>query len=173
MTRALMRPIKGVTMNDKWIPEDQITPILPFRNPENEAEQSLNDFALSLYDNPEARETNANLSMWRLHPTQRGHVYFASIGWTSEGWRTSTSVMDIKGLIDFVDTTVEFVEKAVSVDQAVSRMEQGASLVEVALDMLADARKDSENCGDPNCPVHGSGDSMEAVATLFGKLFGM
>lgn len=173
--RALMRPIKGVIMDDYRVPEDQITPILPFRNPSNSAESNLNALALKLYNDPIARMEQKNTSAWALHPDQRGHVYFASVGWTSEGWRTFTSVSDLEGLLGFADTTVKFMDKAFAVNDAAEKVEAGMPLGQAAMEMLLDVKANSDSCGNPDCLVHGSdaGKGLEALSKLLGEMFGM
>lgn len=165
---------EGVIMDDNRVPEDQITPILPFRNPSNSTETNLNALALKLYNDPIARMECKNTSAWALHPHERGHVYFTSVGWTSEGWRTFTTVSDLEGLLGFADTTVKFMDKAFAVNDAAEKVEAGMPLGRAAMEMLID-KANSESCGNPDCPVHGTdaGKNLEALSKLLGEMFGM
>lgn len=161
-------------MDNMRIPEDQITPILPFRNPRNTAEVGLNKLALKMYNDPDARENDANTSAWSLHPEKRGYVYFASVGWTSEGWRTFVTLMDLPGILGFADTTVQFMDRAFAVNIAASKVEAGMPIGQAAMEMLAEAKSESEDCGNPDCVVHGvNSNGLEAIAKLLTQVFGM
>lgn len=158
-------------MADQRIPEALIAPVLPFPNPQNEAETEFNEMAEELYLSDEARRESRSCTNWAMHPDDPKRVYFAAVGWTSQGWRTYTTVMDLEGLAESAKTMANFVNFAVSVNQAVENIRGGMHPAKAAV--MAMLR--NGNCSDPECPVHGSPTGPDGMlrAEMIAELRGM
>ena len=158
------------------IPESIIMSVLPFSNPETEAQRAINDRAEAMYLDDWARENFQGATGFvQLDDEDLDHVYYTVFGWTAEGWRSMVTVIDADQFSQLEGITLEFSSKMAQLTKARLLKDLGVEDTgnprEIAEKLFA-ALKARPDCGDPKCPIHGPQGGPESLSVIFDDVLG-